>query len=81
MRYEKDAERYAISAYVNHGVRVALPLSAPARRELARIKRSVAGLAELSAAAAQPPQQPFESTDAYNARILQARTWARAQVE
>lgn len=72
----KCVERYAIDAYVRYGVRMHVPLSAPARRELQRMRATRAGLAELQAAQ-EVRKAPFESNDAFNARMLQARTDAR----
>lgn len=74
---ERQIERNAIDAYVQHGVKVVLPLSARARRELGRIRRSIAGLRELHAVA-QLVQMPFESSSAYTTRTLQVATDARA---
>lgn len=72
----KGVERYAIAAYVQYGVRMHVPLSAPARRELQRMRATRAGLAELQAA--QTLQRaPFETMQQYTARELQVRTDAR----
>lgn len=76
MNYGKQIERYAIAAYVQYGTKVQVPLSSGARRELARIKRSVAGLAELTAVRAIV-REPFETDADYHYRQLHARTNAR----
>lgn len=73
----KGVERYAIAAFVQYGVRMHVPLSAPARRELQRIRSSRAGLVELEAARTVP-RNPFESVVQHTARELQVRTDARA---
>lgn len=72
----KGVERYAIAAYVQYGVRMHVPLSAPARRELQRMRTSRAGLAELEAAQSMQ-RSPFESVQEFTARELQVRTDAR----
>lgn len=73
----KGLERYAIDSYVRFNVRMHVPLSAPARRELQRIRSSRAGLAEL--VAAQGLQRaPFETSQEFAARELQVRTDARS---
>lgn len=78
--FERQIERNAIEAYVNHGVRIVLPLSARAKRELSRIRRSVAGLAELQAVAAMV-RQPFQSVTEFTAAQLQVATSVRARQE
>jgi hypothetical protein len=72
----KGVERYAIAAYVQYGVRMHVPLSAPARRELQRMRASCAGLAELQAAQGMQ-RLPFETLQQFTARELQVRTDAR----
>lgn len=72
----KVLERYAIAAYVQYGVRMHVPLSAPARRELQRMRASRAGLAELQAAQTMQ-RAPFETEQEFTARMLQVRTDAR----
>lgn len=72
----KALERYAIDAYVRYGVRMHVPLSAPARRELQRIRRSTAGLQEVAVAAGMQ-REPFESNQAFAERVLQERLFAR----
>ncbi len=74
----KQIESNAIAAYVQHGVRISIPLSAGARRELVRIKRSIAGLQELQAVLGMV-REPFESNTAYHMRQLKVRTAVRAQ--
>lgn len=73
----KQIESNAISAYVLHGVRVALPLSAGARRELARMRKSVAGLQELAAVRGMV-RNPFETVGDYHLRQLAVRSAVRA---
>lgn len=69
----KGVERYAIAAYVQYGVRMHVPLSAPARRELQRMRASRAGLAELQAAQGMQ-RAPFETDQQFTARMLQVRS-------
>lgn len=76
----KGIERHAIAAYVQYGVRLHVPLSAPARRELQRIRRSTAGLQELAHAASME-RAPFESNAQFTARELQERTAVRNAAE
>ena len=72
----KGLERHVIAAYVQYGVRMHVPLSAPARRELQRIRSSRAGLAEVEAAQSMQ-RQPFESVADFTARELQERSAVR----
>ncbi len=71
----KALERYAIAAYVQYGVRMHIPLSAGARRELQRIRKSYAGLTELAVARGMH-KAPFESNQQFTARVLQERSHA-----
>lgn len=73
----KGLERYAIAAYVQYGVRMHVPLSAPARRELQRMRASRAGLAELQAAQGMQ-RAPFETAQQFTARELQVRSDAHS---
>lgn len=78
--FERQIERNAIEAYVNHNVKVRLPLSARARRELARIRRSVAGLKELQAVS-EMHRHPFQSVQSFTEQQLQVATVVRAAQE
>lgn len=80
MYHARQIERHAIAAFVHYGVRLNIPLSRAAARELARIRRSRAGLAEVQAAQAAH-RMPFESNADYGARLLQLRTAVRAAVQ
>ena len=73
----KGLERYAIDAYVRYGVRMHVPLSAPARRELLRMRSSRAGLQELEAAQGMQ-RAPFETMQEFTARELQVRSDAHS---
>lgn len=80
MFYQRQIERNAIHAWLVYGVKLRLPLSAAARRELARLRRvhaTRAGLAELQAAYAEPPRRAFEPTVAHEERVQEARLAAR----
>ncbi|HEY6022329.1 MAG TPA: hypothetical protein VIY48_21465 [Candidatus Paceibacterota bacterium] len=76
MFYEKQIERHAIAAFVQYGVKLNVPLSAAAKRELGRIRRTVAGLRELEVAY-NMQRNAFESVTDFHARVLDVRTRAR----
>lgn len=88
--YERANERNAIEGYVTMRKRGSdhataahanrLPLNAAAKRELQRIRRSVAGLAELQHVA-NMQRGIFESNVAYGERQLAEASSVRAAAE
>lgn len=56
MHYQKQIERNAIAAYVLYGLRLRVPLSSGARRELKRLRRSTAALSDMQAAHDHKPR-------------------------
>lgn len=74
MYYQRMVERHAIAAYVQYGVHLTVPLSAGARRELARLRRSSkAGLAELAMVQAMGERPAFTSAEAWHTEQLRLR--------
>lgn len=73
----KKIESNAITLYVLYGVKVQLPLSASAHKELARMRATRAGIAEVYAAQGLV-REPFESNAAFGARVRDVRVAARA---
>ena len=75
MYHARQIERHAIAAYVHYGVRLAVPLSPSARRELARLRRSSrAGLAELAMVQALGERPPFTSATEWHEYVLAQRS-------